>query len=366
MQRVLHGDLSIQLGQELKNAGYGRVLCVSTKSIFEKTKARSVLDKCQDIEYTLYNNFNANPKYEDIEAGIVTFHSYKPDVVLAIGGGSTIDIAKLIIAFAHRNNQSPIENLNRFSELPKGNFQCPLWAVPTTAGSGSEATHFAVVYYQGKKYSIAAQNLLPQQVFLDPVLTYTVPEKIAKSAAIDALCQALESYWAIDATNESREYAIEAMKMIPDSLRSTMGGKLQGYKDLQYAAFLAGKAINISKTTAGHAFSYYLTQDYNLLHGHSVALMLGYVMKYALEYANADTQKKCTDIAYILNIKAPDLPEFLFGLLADSGLENNLFLVGLGTKEKIQMLCESVNEERLRNNPFPIEMQRFQELLLRK
>ena len=163
----------------------------------------------------------------------------------------------------------------------------PLVCIPTTAGTGSEATHFAVIYVDGKKKSIASQQLLPDVVILDPQLTDNMPAYVSACSGFDALCQA--TYWSRAATPLSQLYAALTIKVLIVELPQAVNSNSRLVRDkMQMAANWAGKAINISKTTAPHAMSYVITQEFGIPHGHAVALTLGKFFTLHEKYCNVN------------------------------------------------------------------------------
>ncbi len=369
-QVLLRGDFYCNFQSVWNDRGYNRVLCVTSKNVLELSGAKTFLDKLL-IDYQVYHNFSPNPKSEDIYPGINVLKSFNPNIVLAIGGGSAMDMAKLIVAFADQystKNTKSFESylqgakIHSLSKLP---FK-PLWVAPTTSGSGAEATHFAVVYHNNKKYSLASDILLPSKIFLDYTFTKSVPKNIFISAAIDALCQAIESYWALEATEQSRQDAVKAMELIIYHFDNAVLGEDNALEQLQYGAYLAGKAINISKTTAGHAFSYYLTQKYNVLHGNAVAICLSYVVEYSLKYGNNNVISKLQKIADILKLQFCDIPNFLIYLLKKHQLMDSLESIGIITEQDVSLWLKSVNVERLNNNPFKIDINQLQVIVKNK
>ena len=145
-----------------------------------------------------FADFELNPKLHDVERGIVQCRSAKPDVVIALGGGTAIDLAKLIGTLAAQEDPARQIVTGRAHIEQEGK---PLIAVPTTSGTGSEATHFAVVYVDGRKISLAHRQLLPDYALVDAKLTHSAPPHITASTGVDALCQAVESLWAVRATD---------------------------------------------------------------------------------------------------------------------------------------------------------------------
>lgn len=217
-------------------------------------------------------DFSENPKIADFYRGLTKFKNSGAQVIIAIGGGSVLDMAKLIRRFSESN----IEMLNIVTDATEAlESKVPLIAIPTTAGSGSEATHFAVVYINNVKHSIAHKSMLPDIVVIDPQFALNLNSKMAAISGADAFCQAIESYWSVNATNESKQYARRAIKLIINNLPVfVQHPTIQSSLNMVEAAHLAGKAINISKTTAPHAISYPMTAYYGIPHGQAVSLTL--------------------------------------------------------------------------------------------
>lgn len=306
-----------------------------------------------------FTGFEPNPKLHDIERGLSLIGDAEPDVVIGFGGGTAIDLAKLIGSLAVQSG--PVRSIitGRIDLEKKG---LPLIAVPTTSGTGSEATHFAVAYVDGQKHSLAHPWLLPDYALVDAKLTASLPAHITSVTGLDAFCQAVESLWAVGATDESVDFAAHSLRLSVQHLeaavlRPTASSRL----GMCEAAHLAGKAINISKTTASHALSYAITSDYGVAHGAAVALSLGAMLEYNAGVTDAD----CTD---------PRGAEFVRGridrIVDLLGAENvvearrridllieaihcpvSLSEVGIKGDAAIEQLVDRVNLERLANNP---------------
>jgi alcohol dehydrogenase class IV len=256
MQKLVQGRDSIKLvTAAITEAGYDSVFLI-TGQHFQKQNDFRFLQGLS-INHFIKPGINV----EDGEAKKVfrKFSLNTKQSILAIGGGSVIDLAKAVI-------YNCIE-----SSLP-----VPFFAVaPTTAGSGTEATHFAVLYKERKKISIVHPSLLPVFVILDPVLTYSLPAYQTAASGMDALAQAIESYWNVNATKESKEYAAEAILLWRDFFeKAVVSPEPINREKILFAAHLAGKAIDITRTTGPHALSYYLTANHTIPHGQAVALFL--------------------------------------------------------------------------------------------
>jgi len=240
------------------------------------------------------------------------------DLIIAVGGGTIIDIAK-IISIAYSNGCEKVEEV--LSDRTLAN-RLDLIFIPTTAGTGSEATSFAVVYRDKVKISIDHQSLLPAYVVLDPLLLRSLPVPILNSTVLDALAQAIESIWARGGTEESREYAKEAIGLILDHLdKENTIERLSGF---QVASHLAGKAINISKTTLPHSISYPVTSHFGVPHGIAVFLTLAKAAELNY-YAGEDTVQPGVQTGDIQKIFS--MLFSLFGVEDIGGLRESLMEV---------------------------------------
>lgn len=240
-----------------------------------------------------------NARLEDIEENRTRLPA-QVDAFIAVGGGTVIDTAKLLRGF------SGVSFL----------------AVPTTAGTGAEVTRFAVYYDHGKKCSADDVRYLPTDQVLIPEFCESASAYQKASCAFDAYAQAVESLWAKGATAESKEYARKALELMKN------GEQLQG-------SYWAGRAIDISRTTAAHAFSYYMTATYGVPHGEAVYMMFPYICR-----ANGHEE-------FIR-----DVPELrtLRRFAADNGIRWD---------ELVDRLFENVNPARLGNNPCEVRKEHF-------
>lgn len=298
----------------------------------------------QLVEFT---EFSPNPKYEDIVKGVDLFRKNSCDAIVAVGGGSAIDVAKSIKLYAPMNPET------NYLTQPHSDSGIPLIAVPTTAGTGSESTRFAVIYAGGVKQSIAEPYLVPDVAVLIPELLRGLPVYQKKCTFLDAYCQAIESYWSVHSTEESKQVAMKAILLLRDNWQDYL--LREKYNENVYARImegsnLAGQAINYTSTTAPHAMSYKLTGLYGLPHGHSVALGMVEVWRYLSE--NADKSSDARGDAYFCGVMAT-LEEIV-------GYENYCkMLEVLEMKQpvagdyvtEIDMLTKAVNIDRLKNSP---------------
>ena len=187
------------------------IFLVTGKASYEKCGARAIFDSIlKNYSITRFYDFGANPKLNDIEKGIKMFKENNCGFVIAAGGGSVMDASKSINILSNNDNE-PIEYIKNPKKIKnKGK---TLIAIPTTSGSGSEATHFAVVYIDKTKYSLVHEFMLPDYSIVDYQFTLSLPKSVTASSGMDALCQGIESYWCIYSTDESKHYAKEAIKL---------------------------------------------------------------------------------------------------------------------------------------------------------
>ena len=229
-----------------------------------------------ETEYSIMrvSDFSQNTNNDDLNDIKQLFVNFEPHLLVAVGGGSVIDMAKLIAASFDLSPEDTKRTIEGKTNVKSD--RLPIVAIPTTAGSGSEATHFAVCYIGREKYSLSSFDLLPSMIFLDGSVLQSSSKYVRATTAIDVLAQSIESAWAKSATDESRRYSLLAFNKAIDNIEEYVAGDnsehtLQGMIE---SANLAGKAINISKTTAPHAWSYAFTSNYGIHHGPAVWLTL--------------------------------------------------------------------------------------------
>ena len=220
-----------------------------------------------------FSDFQENPILEEVNNGCNFFEKSKSDIIIACGGGSVLDMAKLIRFKAAYDGDLVDSVFEKKKELT------PLIALPTTAGTGCEATPFAVCYKNSIKYSVAHNDMLPDYAVIFPQFTYNNSSYLTACTGFDALSQSIEAYWNVNATAESDEYAKRAISVLWDNLPKVVNSPSNEIRDLMsVAAYWSGCAIAITKTTAPHAFSYAFTTHCGYPHGHAVALSFPFFM----------------------------------------------------------------------------------------
>ena len=354
---VIYPGAIIELQATLMHLKKHKVFLVTGKKSFESCSAKKKLQWLfNDNEVTHFHDFQINPDSNDVIKGVRLFNNSNCKIIVSVGGGSVVDMAKLINYF----HNSGIENIEDSDTVINNPELVTHICLPTTAGSGAEATHFAVMYIGNTKYSIAHSNLIPDYIIIDPELHYSQTPYQKAVSGVDALAQSIESFWSVQSTEESRLYSQKALELVWNNLgKAVHESDESAHLKLAIGANMAGRAINIAKTTAPHALSYGFTKYAGLPHGHAVALTLPY-------FLGAHSQIKeenCNDkrgvehvlmvieiIAKIMNCKKNKLESTLINFFNDNNIETNFEVLKI-SNEVIQRVCNKINKERLTNNP---------------
>ena len=337
----------------IKNLNVRKPMLVCGKS-FDQLKVKGFLENL-GVKTVRFSDFSSNPVYEDVCKGVMLFRNEACDALLAIGGGSAIDVAKCIKLFS-RMDPSVV-----FLDQEYVDTNIPIVAMPTTAGTGSESTIHAVIYFNGDKQSVSHPSIIPEYAVLDPSVLKSLPVYQKKCTLMDALCQAIESWWSVNSTDESRKFSKAAVEGIVAHWHEYIEENTErAAEKIMLSSNLAGRAINITATTAPHAMSYKLTSMYKLPHGHAVALCLPEVWDYMLAHIGDCIDKRgekyvgrvFDEISEIINIK--EFRELLRKL--------ELLKPMMKGKSDLVVLSESVNKERLKNNPIALNIDDLRKL----
>lgn len=338
MQELLPEFESIDQASSIIISANGKRVFLITGLHYE-SKGRALLN--QVIPFTPYLKKGINVKEEETQLATMEFRQSGADTILAIGGGSVIDLAKAII----------------YSLIKQGEKKPLFLAAPTTAGSGTEATHFAVIYQGKKKLSLVDARLLPDLVILDPALTTTQSSYQTAVSGADVLCQAVESYWSKRANRESKNYSAAAIRLWKSFYHAAIHHPgLEAREAMLQAAHLAGKAINITRTTGPHALSYYLTSHFAIPHGQAVALFLPLFFIYnqpgkdLLELINADD--------------ALGAAHNVMDWMQEAGLSVRFSEFGIDKNAVTQVLLDEINQERFDNNPVAFDREKLTDLIV--
>ncbi len=335
------GSLS-SVAQKLNKEGKRHPLIIATPSMARNdylSKLTEPLEKL-GIAYDVFTKVEPNSPFPIINEAYSVYASRSCDCLIAMGGGSALDTAKAVGAKAAK----PKKDLPSFKGVLKVGKKIPyLVAIPTTAGSGSEATVAAVVYNPENhdKFSINDPHLIPSLAVLDPDLLISLPPKLIASTGMDALTHALESYIGKSGTPLSEKAALEAMELIRDHLCGFYNDPSDAAhrEGMQKAAFLAGVSFTRGYVGYVHALAHSLGGLYGVPHGYANAVLLPHVLeeygksaekKLAkaasfLKLARADSSKKEKADALIAWVKElnkkMDIPEKFANLILDQNLD---------------------------------------------
>ena len=312
------------------------------------------------IEVVKFSDFDPNPDYSSVLAGVRLYKQTGCDMVAAVGGGSAMDTAKCIKMYVTMEDGS--DHIHQ-KIVPN---DIEFLAVPTTAGSGSEATRYAIIYYNGTKVSVTDDSSVPTAVLFDPTTLRTLPMYQKRSTMLDALCHAVESYWSVHSTEQSKAFAEDAIKRLYAAKEGYLANTDDGNRDMLIAANIAGKAINITATTAGHAMCYKLTSQYGLAHGHAAALCVKALFPFMAEHTElccdvrgrAYFEDMLGSLAEIMGCRTVAEAASSFGELVDElGME-----APAAAEDEISLLTDAVNPEKIKNHPITLDSKTIEEL----
>ena len=279
--------LSEQTGELLNEYGLKKLLIVTDQGVINAHLMDGIEKSLKEsnIDYLVFDEVEPNPSSEIALKGVQFLKQNECDGLLAIGGGSSIDTSKGIAVLA--TNEGDILDYEGFGKIK--NPSLPLIVIPTTAGTGSEATPSTV--FTNKKTSfktaILSPHLYPKLAILDPLLTVKLPPSITAATGMDALTHAIESYISKFANPVSQALGIHAIKLIGENLSNAyfVGTNLKAREEMLVASMIAGIAFAHAKLGNVHAISHTFSGIFNIPHGIANAALLPFVMKYNLPAA---------------------------------------------------------------------------------
>ena len=296
----------------------------NNEKIFKQINSQSII--CIPV-------YTKNPDFFLIKQILIQIEKINFDYLLAIGGGKTIDTAKILKYLL------AIKNIKK-----------KLFVIPTLYGSGTEVTSSAVYYINEKKYSVESKYIRPNKVINILKLSRRAPKTLVDISAMDCLCQSIESIWSLKANNRSIKLAEKSLKLSYNFLRNKKTNLNKGQQqNIILASKLVGQAMNITRTTAPHALSYSLTSFQNIPHGQAVCLIMKVLLKNNL--SKIKKEKKIKIFFNIFKVKSINAFNSKFINLVNSlnlNLKLNL------CKKDVQKYISQINIERLANNPLSL------------
>lgn len=314
---------------------------------FMKTDAFDFLSNEYDL--TVWSTVRPNPRYEDMLAAAELYKKNSCDYIIGAGGGSVLDSAKMIKLLVTNDVETALLK-------PMDDNDIGFFAIPTTSGTGSEATRYSIFYVNDvEKHSITHSGFLPDLVLLDEAFLKTVPPYQRRCTAMDALCHAIESYWNVKSTSQSKEYAEKAIRLFVQNKNGYIANESVANRNMLLSSYFAGKAINITSTTSAHAMCYNITINCHTAHGHSVAVNLAEIWDYMNQNNSIVNDRRgreyvlktLDELGVMLGAKNSAGGAAAFRALVDEfGLESPR-----ADEKLVQGFAAGVNVDRLLNNP---------------
>lgn len=307
--------------------------------------------------FQLIDESLANPDVKLVERILNDIE--KPDLIIAIGGGSSIDLGKAISAMYKYKDKNVLDLLKSKKYLENTD-SIDLIAVPTTAGTGSECTKWATVwdFNEYQKYSVDADFLYPDESWLVADLTATMSEKMTLETGFDALAHAMESYWSVPSNSFTRVLARDAIRIIHRYLPMALDDldNREYRKQMLMGSFFAGLAFSNTRTTACHSISYPLTMMYGISHGAAAALTLCEVMR-----RNWDYIKEKELFLDAFDADSPEDIQIWFDELSNGSLKLSNFSIERDDIPNIVKLATTGG--RMDNNPVMFSEDEIEEIL---
>jgi len=368
--KILMGEgITGEIGSEAKMIGATAVLVVTDEGIRKAGILEKVILSLENsgIEVDIFDEVMPDPTVTLIERGTAIVKQKGHNLIIAVGGGSSIDTAKSISIMAtNEGSICDFEGVDKFVSQP-----LPIFAVPTTAGTGSEVTFGAVLTDEDRDYKfiVYGDRIAPRVAFLDPIMVSTVPPSVMIPTGMDALTHAIESYISLRATPQTEALAISAIKLISANLRQAVAnsGNLEAVGNMLIAANLAGIAFGNSRLGIIHAMALPLGAFFHAPHGTANTVLL----PYGLEFNLIATPRKYVDIASAMGEMTIGLSlidaaekaiESVKKLASDIGAPKNLKSLGVEADMIPQMAADAMKSSHIPANPRKISQKDVEEL----
>ena len=272
------------------------ILLITSNSFTTSGKTKKIKNLIKKKNITIYDKVTPNPKLDKLDQLKIQFENKNFNKIVALGGGSVIDTAKVLSAILLIDQNSVLDKIFRKKKDIKFDKIIPVLAIPTTSGSGAEVTPFATVWddVNFKKYSLDSNLLYPQDVILDPELTKTLSKEQTLFTVLDAISHALESLWNKNKTLISESYALQSLTLIISALTDVLKNpneiNLRG--SIMQASCLSGLAISQTRTAIAHSISYPLTLHHHIPHGLASSFTLHTLLSDNIEYLSRNSSER--------------------------------------------------------------------------
>jgi alcohol dehydrogenase class IV len=351
---IMFGPNSLErIDGELKQFKGSKILIVTDKtmtSIGNVDKLLNQLEKTK-FEIVVYDKVEPDPHIEIADEIISLTKKNGYDVIIGLGGGSSLDMAK--IASISKYIEGSVEKHTGVDKI--GGKGSPLICIPTTAGTGSEVTPFSVFTVKNKKKSIASKYIVPDLALVDPLLTFSMPPNITAGSGLDALSHAIEGMISIWSTPLTEALALAAIRLIAQYLRVAYfnGNIFEARCNMSLAATIAGLSFSSPRVTYGHSVAQTFAPVYNVPHGTSCAMTLPYIMEFYLPVSTS----KIAQIAAAMGEKTQNKSLYEASKMAIHAvykLSQDLNITGLkelgATREQLPMLAKACISDWPRTN----------------
>jgi alcohol dehydrogenase class IV len=371
-RRVISGvGSSSRISEIIKDSGLNNILLLVDGGAYKSGATAKIEEAISQYNVTMINDTPPEPEYKQVLAVYERMKDKEIELIVAIGGGSVMDTAK-ILSVLSTNSDYAKDLLD--ASLIKNRGLLTIF-VPTSAGTGSEATQNSIVVVPEKelKVGIVNPNFIPDYVVLDAELTIKLPPAVTAATGVDAFCHAIECLISKKANPFSNMYALEAIKLISENVRTAYenGENIKARENMLLAAFYGGLCIASSSTVAVHALSYPLGGKYRIPHGVSNAILLPHVMEFNADHA----LEKFKQVAVSMNIDtdgkndeeiSKEVTDAIYKMIDDLKIPNNLKEYGIGEKDLEVLVEGAANVTRLLdNNPKPMTKEDIRKIYLK-
>ena len=363
---VVGADTSNQLGEMAADLGIKRALIVTDPGIIQLgllDSATKSLDT-HKIEYSIYSDVIADPPERVVVDAVIAAQAFGCDGVVGFGGGSSMDVAKLLAALI--TGEQALSDIYGVDQITSP--RLPLIQVPTTAGTGSEVTMVSIITTgETTKAGVVSRTLLADKIILDARLTVGLPAHVTAATGIDAMVHAIEAYTSKRLKNPlSDMLAREALRLLSGSIVTAVkqGGNLEARADMLVGAMLAGQAFANAPVAAVHALAYPLGGNYHIPHGLSNSLVLPHVLRFNGSVAS-DLYAEIAPLIMPNQILPEDtiaateiLADHFLSLAADLGLQTTLREMNIPESDLPKLAEDSMLQQRLLvNNPRELDLE---------
>ncbi|WP_268913478.1 bifunctional acetaldehyde-CoA/alcohol dehydrogenase [Lentilactobacillus sp. SPB1-3] len=272
--------------------GINKVFIVTTPGMVEHGYVDKVLDELKrrpnEIQYSLFSDVEPDPSTDTVNKGVAQMRAFEPDTIIALGGGSPLDAAKNMWLFYEDPSTSFFGAKQKFIDIRKRAYRfnkphkAQMIAIPTTSGTGSEVTPFAVITDSKThvKYPLADYALTPDVAIVDPQFVETVPKGTVAASGLDTLSHGIESFVSTMASDYTRPLSLQAIKLVFENLEKSYNGDADARAEMHNAATLAGMAFGNAFLGINHSIAHKLGGEFGLTHGIAIAITMPHVIRY--------------------------------------------------------------------------------------